>query len=62
MDTWTGRAPFLLLELLTTSTRYGGRNGSNQCGMMSSAHSVFLRGDDDDIGLKREDFVSDMLK
>ncbi len=45
MDTWTGRAPSHLLEFLTTSTRYGGQNGSNQCGKMSSAHLVFLRGD-----------------
>jgi hypothetical protein len=42
---WTVCAPSHLLEFLTTSTRYGGQNGLNQCGKMSSAHSVFLRGD-----------------
>ena len=39
--TWTGHAPCLLLEFLTTLMRSGGQNGSNQCGKMSSARMAF---------------------
>ena len=35
--TWTGRAPCLLLEFLTTLSRYGGSNSLNEFGKMWSA-------------------------